>query len=354
MSATEGRITALEVDIETAASAWGVRLALAAAGWHSKTEIREGFGAPGPWFSAWVERWDWHGYPTDRVCFHAHGAIDSTDPQDATARMLSLLRLAARRALGAWDEFTGAVPWQGADGRASVNPVATRWSFEKGPPSGDRGRPTEDLPSDTSMLCDASEPGDAPLSRALQFLARGMGLEDEMTTFGFNPNDTRRFRRWGYGAKMTETSWHGARTRIHWTRHRVDQILESYVASTLDGILAAQDRLLAAYGPGGALPPGRITMAEACVRDEMDSRRKDLLGLERDDPSSVEFVARKWAARRATDVRVAAEFPEVDEAEVLRFAAVLDTSLADAGRLRTWDCPDAALALAVPAASPKP
>ncbi len=340
--------------VRTAKSAWGVRVALARMGWHSKTDLRLHPGSSAPWFSAWVERWDWRGYPTDRVCFQAGGAIDPDDPE-AAARMLAFLRRAAVTAVDAWDAFVDAVPRQCVDGSASVDPIATEWSFAKGPPRRGLVYPTEDLPEDPSVLCDAPGREDATLQRALAFAERGIAFEDNLTTFrGFNPEHAHRFRRWGYEATLTETSWHAVRTRAHWTRHRVDEILESYVGSVLDGIATAHDRLASAYGPGGPLPPGRVTMAEFCVRNEIDLRRRELRRLDPEDGWSAGMLAGLWAARRDGDRHVSSALPPVDEAEVLRCAAILDTSLADAGSLRTWPCREEAAVLAVPAAKPRP
>ncbi len=82
-------------------SAYQIRIEMAELGWNSEDRITDMGWGDKHGYSIWFERWDWHGKRTDRVCFHEHRA-ELSKIEDA-------VKVAAKRALRAWSEFTESV-----------------------------------------------------------------------------------------------------------------------------------------------------------------------------------------------------------------------------------------------------
>jgi hypothetical protein len=279
-------------------NAWGVRLALAARGWHSDTRLMsDDPGSSGEKtynFQVWFSRWDWHGRTSDKIVLHTGIKVSPRDEAGAVAGMSRAVHEAAALALQAWEEFPHSIPHMGVgrnpDGalRLVEDRTSTDYIFRKNGGKLANCYPTEALTDDPSTLCDLSssrsgKPGfasvDPTLLSALR-LADAVGwYQDDLTTFGRNENRARgdvKDRVWGFDYCVVPREWNGVAVSYDPLRFSVNVLAESMVTLSLDGTRQAMEKLTELYGPTGdlagttpnGLPPGMITLKEKQAAEE--------------------------------------------------------------------------------------
>jgi hypothetical protein len=182
----------------------------------------------------------------------------------------------------------------------------------------------------------------------------GCDYSDALTWLGANAHRANdRFRAWRYNAQVHPRSWHGIPVAHQRRSHEVEELHESYVVGTLGGIARTYERLSGIYypgGPRGSLPPGWMTVPERLVRNELDTRRRQIA--EADDPMEPDTAAmlqETWETRRAGCRVLSVHLPPVTPGVVMDAVAHADTSMADAPTMRIWPCGDL-----LPPAAPGP
>jgi hypothetical protein len=99
-------------------------------GWASEDKLTYmGWGGVKYGYSIWFSRWNWHGKPHDKVCFHAHTSDIS--------KMAEIAERAASLARRAWSEYPDFPPAQDAKGELIVVDYLRRASqLDAKPPEG--------------------------------------------------------------------------------------------------------------------------------------------------------------------------------------------------------------------------
>ena len=103
--------------------AFEIRIELARLGWNTEDRLSNFGWADGYGYSAWVNRWEWHGVRLGgSVSFHASVRPESLTPENIDRTWERLRDMA----VAAWQDFPESLPCQTVDGSVIEDESLTR------------------------------------------------------------------------------------------------------------------------------------------------------------------------------------------------------------------------------------